>query len=451
MRGHAAGVSVLAPPRIRAGSPRPDAHPRGRPLGARTYLQTLRIPGALAFAVPGFVGRLPLSMLGIGSVVLVEQTYGGYGLAGAVAATVALSQALTAPLLGRVIDRVGQAVVLLPALLVHVVGLVGLLLAAGARAPAWVLVVTAFLAGGALPPISACVRARWAALLTRQGRSGELQTAFAFEAVVDELVFILGPVLVISLAVAFSPTVGLGSALAFVVVGTLAFSAARGSDPGPREVVIGAPRHLSAIRSPGLRVVVAVFLCVGALFGSVEVVMVAFAAERQVPGAAGLLLGCVAGGSLISGLVYGGLTFRSSVDERFRIALLLLATGMVPLVPLAASDVGAGAMVPVAVLAGLAISPTLIAGYALIERVVRPAALTEGFTWLTTALGVGMALGASTSGVLVDLGGSPGGFLVPLAGGCLAALAASGGARALEPRTPGAAEPAPLVGSIATP
>lgn len=421
-------------------------------MGERAYLRLLGTPGAAAFAVPGFLGRLPMSMLGIGSVVLVEQTYGGYGLAGAVAATVALSQALTAPLLGRVIDAVGQAVVLLPALLLHVVGLGGLLAAANAGAPPWILLVTAFLAGGALPPVSACVRARWTALLTRRERADELQTAFALEAVVDELVFIVGPVVVISLSVAVSPTVGLGSALAFVVLGTLAFAAARGSDPGRRVAVAGAPRHLSAIRSAGLRIVVVVFLCVGTLFGSVEVAMVAFAGERDVPAAAGLLLGCVAGGSLVSGLVYGGLTFTSPVVQRFRYSLVLLAGGTVPLVPLAAFDVGAVAMAPVATLAGLSISPTVIGGYALIERLVSRSALTEGFTWLTTALGVGVALGASTSGMLIDLGGSAGGFLVTLAGGGTAAAAAALGARALAP-APGASpeNASPRVAGSATP
>lgn len=430
-----AQAAAHAPPQVPAPEPGAATGTAAHP-GPLAYLRLLRAPGAPAFVVPGFVGRLPISMQGLGSVLLVERTYGQYALAGLVAATIALAQAVVAPALGRLIDRVGQARVLLPALVVHVLGLVGLLVAADVRAPAWVLVATAFVGGGALPPVSACVRSRWTVLLARRRRSDELQTAFAFEAVLDEVVFIVGPVLVVLLGVAVSPAAGLGLALVFAAVGTLGFVAARSTDPGPQRPAAGegTARAASAIRSAGLRVLAVVFLCVGCLFGSVEVVMVAFAEERGVPGATGLLLGCMAGGSLVAGLVYGARHFTSPVDRRFRVGLLALAAGMVPLVLVAGLGGGALLMAPAGLLAGLAIAPTVIGGYALVEQLVPARALTEGFTWLTTALGVGVAVGSAAGGAAVDVGGAVLGFTVPVAGGALAALTAWSAARRLAVR-----------------
>jgi predicted MFS family arabinose efflux permease len=419
-----------------ASAPPEAASPAGAPghPGPLVYLRLLRTPGALAFVVPGFVGRLPISMQGLGSVVLVERSYGQYALAGLVAATIALAQAVAGPALGRVIDRVGQARVLLPALVVHVLGLSGLLAAAAAGLPAWTLVATAFVGGGALPPVSACVRSRWTVLLARRGRSDDLQTAFAFEAVIDEVVFIVGPVLVVLLGVAAGPAVGLGLALVFVTVGTLGFVAARSTDPGPHvpePTAGGRSAPASAIRAAGLRVLAVVFLCVGCLFGSVEVVMVAFADETDVPGATGLLLGCVAGGSLVAGLVYGARHFTWPVDRRFRVGLVALALGMLPLLAVPALGGGALLMAPAGLLAGLAIAPTVIGGYALVEQLVPARVLTEGFSWLTTALGVGVAVGSAAGGAAVDAGGSVLGFAVPVAGGTLAAVTAWGSARRL--------------------
>jgi predicted MFS family arabinose efflux permease len=58
--------------------------------------------------------------------------------------------------------------------------------------------------------------------------------------------------------------------------------------------------------------------------------------------------------------------------------------------------------------AGLAISPTLIAGFSLVEAVVPASRLTEGFAWISTALNVGVSAGAAVSGRLVDeFGASP--------------------------------------------
>ena len=51
---------------------------------------------------------------------------------------------------------------------------------------------------------------------------------------------------------------------------------------------------------------------------------------------------------------------------------------------------------------GVAISPTFITAFGLIERRVPAAMLTEGITWVMTGIGIGMALGAFASGWVID-------------------------------------------------
>nr|BFE81578.1 hypothetical protein GCM10020093_041790 [Planobispora longispora] len=50
----------------------------------------------------------------------------------------------------------------------------------------------------------------------------------------------------------------------------------------------------------------------GAVFGAVDLITVAFAEERGVKPAAGLLLAAIASGSLISGLWYGARRWEAS-------------------------------------------------------------------------------------------------------------------------------------------
>ena len=100
----------------------------------------------------------------------------------------------------------------------------------------------AVVAGLALPPVGTCVRARWSHVLDEPR---QVQTAYALESVVDESVFITGPILVTFLATAWDPVAGLGAAVLAGVGGTLFLAAQRATEPPghPRvEVVADRPR-----------------------------------------------------------------------------------------------------------------------------------------------------------------------------------------------------------------
>lgn len=387
------------------------------------YRELLSVPGARIFVAAGFVGRMSMSMIGIGIVLLVSAVTGSYGIAGAVSATCALSYAAASPLVGRLADRYGQQRVLVPLTLANAASMTLLVLCAQLGLPVWTLFAAAAMAGASTPGLGAMIRARWINVL-RGGtvRGIGLHTAFSFESVLDEVIFITGPMLVTLLATEVHPAGGMVAAGAFTLTGGLTLAAQAGSQPPPRPGGTEAGSR-GAITIPGVIVVSVVFLLMGAVFGAVDVSAIAFAEEQGHRGLAGVLLAIYALGSCSAGLWYGARHWRAPLARRFEIGLGLLTAGLVPLTMISSLYV----MMVVIFFSGLAISPTIIPGYGLIERLVPRDRLTEGLALVSTSVGVGVALGASAAGRLVDAYGSAGAFLFPLGAGIAAVLAGLAG------------------------
>lgn len=400
------------------------------------YADILRIPGARAFVLAGFVGRLPMAMLGLGTVLLVRAATGSYGVAGGVSAVIAIANAIGAPQLGRLFDRFGQRRVLLPAMAVHVAGVAGLLLAAALDAPTVLLFVAAAVAGCAFPSFGALVRSRWTHQLDGSGE--RLQTAYALESVLDEIVFTFGPVLVTLLATAIAPAVGLLTGVTFLIAGGLSFASLRETEPPTSD---GHGRGASAIRNPGLIVLALVLFGLGGVFGTIEVSMVAFAEEHGKEVLTGPLLALHAISSAVAGIAYGAYKWKMGLTRRLQVALVLLCLGTIPIaladtIPL---------MVVAITVSGLTVSPTLITSFALVEAIVPRAALTEGFAWLSTSLGAGVAVGLAVAGHVVDATSGHRAFVVAIASSLLAAVAVWAGRRWVAAGS--APEPEPAAGA----
>lgn len=380
------------------------------------YRRVLATPGALAFSATGLVGRLPISMAGLGIVLLVEAGTGSYGVAGAVSATYMVANAVCAIIQGRVVDSWGQGRVLATLAVAFGVSVALLVTAVEADWPRWVVYVTAALAGATLPAVGNCVRARWTHVL-KGGQ--QLQTAFALEAVVDEMVFMLGPILVTVLATAIDPVLGLATAGAAGTLGSLAFAAQKRTEPPAQP-----HRRSEGVRPPmpwrtllPLGVVAAML---GILFGAAEVTTVAFADEQGHKGWSGGLLAVWALGSLVAGLATGALTFKRSTTARLRIGAVGMAVAMAPLYFVESIPV----MGVFLLLGGLAIAPTMVAAISLTQETVPPSRLTEGMAMIQTGVVAGVAPGAALSGVVVDAAGASPAYLVSLGAGVVAALAA---------------------------
>lgn len=380
------------------------------------YRRIFAFPGAAAFSAAAFVCRSPISMVTLATVLLVEARTGSYALAGAVSATVGVAGGLGAAVQGRLADRFGQRLVLPGAALVFDAGLAVLAWATMSGAVIPYGFVGAALAGAGMPQAGSMVRARWRHVLS--GRE-LLQTAFAFEAVVDEIIFMSGPILVVVLATGWHPVSALAVPAGLGTVGALAMAALRSTEP-PRAAAGQDAGPQPPMGWLGLAPVVVATLGLGCIFGAAEVVTVAFSASYARPSAAALLLAVWAAGSLIAALAVGsiGSTWRPIL--MFRWAALALGLSFVPL--LFVQQLLPAVLI--FLISGIAISPALVASMSLVERTVPPGRLTEGIGWTTTGITVGVALGAAASGAVIDLHGASAGFAVPLAAGGLATAAA---------------------------
>ncbi|QDC03224.1 MFS transporter [Mesorhizobium sp. 8] len=381
---------------------------------ANPYAEIFKARGAKGFSSAAFVARLPVAMAPIGIVAMLSQTHGEYWLAGAVSATFALANALVSPQISRLVDRYGQARIAMPAAIVSAVAFVLLIAAANQRWPAWVLFAAA-LAAATMPSISAMVRARWSEVFRDRP---ELNTAFAFESAADELIYIAGASLSVGLAVSFFPEAGMLASTALLAVGMMAFLLQRASEPAVRPIHSGQHRG-SAVRLPAVRLVTLALVFVGATFATAEVASVAITEQLGQPGAASLVIGVYAVGSFAVGLILGALNPKMPLHRQMLIAVSVLALTALPLL-------FAGTSVPLLAaavfLSGVAISPTFITAFGVIERKVPESMLTEGVTWVMTGIGIGMALGAFISGWVVDNYGPQNGFWVSVAASAAAVL-----------------------------
>jgi MFS family permease len=379
------------------------------------YRELFAAPGAKAFALAGLLARLALPMTGIGIISMLALLRGSYALAGAVSATFVLAYALLSPQISRRVDRRGQGRVLPAAAAVSALGLLLLCASAWWQAPDWTLFAGALLAG-AMPSMSAMVRARWTAIYRGQPC---LRTAYALETVLDEVTFIAGPPLSVGLCVALAPVAGPLAAALLLLLGVAALVLQRATEP-PVETPAAGRADASVMRLADVRLLALLMVAMGVIVGTVDIVSVAFAAQAGQPAAASWVLSAYAAGSALAGLLFGAGALQTPVHRLLLLGGLATAASTLPLLWVGSIPALAAAVL----LAGLFFAPTMIVAMSLVERLVPAQQLTEGITWLLSGLNVGIALGAAASGRMVDGGGAAAGFGVALCAGAAVLLLA---------------------------
>src|SRR5580700_7733548 len=406
---------------------------RRLPAPLRPYADIFRVPGAWRFSAAGVIGRMPMAMFGLGTVLLISAGTGKYGVAGAVSAVGSLGYAFSSPQIARLVDGRGQRRVLLPVLTVFTLATAALIVTVELRAATWVLFVSGAVAGATMPSLGTMVRARWSVLLAGSPR---LHAAFSFESVADELCFVIGPAAVTLLATEVFPAAGVGVAALLCLGGTLWFTAQRRTEPavGP----VRRSRRVEGAPAPGLVVLAPVYLLLGAMFVSIDLSTVSFAQHFGHKPLAGFILGTYALGSATGGLWYGSRQWRAPVETRFAVTLTLTVLGVATfwaqpnLVTLTCGIY----------LCGLTIAPTLIAGFSLLEAQAKPGRRTEAMSWLSSGIAVGVAIGASVVGFVIDAHGPRLGYAFAALCGAACAVTCLAGLRRLRTVDP-ADQPVP--------
>lgn len=378
-----------------------------------TYRAVFRAPGSAAFAAAGFVMRMPIAIYPIGLVLIVSARTGHYGFAGVASAVYISGSIPGSPLLSRLVDRYGQRALLIPSTAVHIASVITLAVLLEAGTPDWTLLPPIFLAGFAYLSVGSLIRARWSLALA--GRA-ELATAYSLESILDEIIFVIGPLVATLIATHVDPVIVLYVSMALVAAGALWLASQHRTQPPAHPA--GAPPHPSALRSKGIPLLAVATVFMGILFASAELSMIAFCGQHGQRSLSGLVVALFAGGSGVAGFFYGARTWRQPVLWRFRLQSALF--GVLPLLFLIPTDVAVLAVSSFIV--GLGTAPTLITTFGLVERLVPAAALTEGLSWVLTGLNVGYGAGAAVVGQIADAHGARTSFWVGIA----AALAMAG-------------------------
>lgn len=344
-----------------------------------------------------------MSIVGISQILMISTLYGSYTLAGQVSATNIISFAICAPFVARLVDKYGQSKVMLPLVTISSITLMGVVVAAILHAPVYYLYVLTAISGATSGSLGSMVRSRWTATVDSPAH---LHTAFAMESTLDEFVFMVGPILATVLSANVHPVGGMLLAFVLATTGGYWLLSQRATEP-PLSTATDEPAPKGSVMAQPVMIAVAlVYIGSGAMFGSIDISVVAFTEAAGQKAMSGVLLGIFAFGSMLAGLLYGARAISIELWKLFVGGIFLLAVG-VSLATFANWLISLGIVL---FITGFTISPTMINATQMVQRAVPPRRLTEGLTWMSTAMNVGSSLGAALSGRVVDARGYEGGF-----------------------------------------
>ncbi|WP_371550916.1 MFS transporter [Streptomyces sp. NBC_00554] len=376
---------------------------------AAGYLEILRARHAARLLTGTLIGRLPNATAAIAVVLFIRAEGGSYSLAGALAAVYGVSNAVGQPLLGRLVDMYGQPRVQLPAALVSALGMA--LFAFAGTDPLPVAYVAMAVAGLFTPPLEGGLRALWPSVLRKEE---QVHTAYAMDAVAQEIMFTVGPLLVTLCVALWSAQAAL---LVLNVIGVLGALSVVVSPPS--RAWRSAPREahwLGALRSAGLVALLGAFLFVGIALGSITVAALSYSDGHGGDAVYGWLMAGIGLGALVGGTVYGARRWTGAPERRLSLLVALLAVCYVPLMLVP----GPVAMTALTALAGVFLAPCIACAFVLVDRHAPRGTVTEAFSWLVTTFTVGASVGTGLAGPVVEWGGAVWGFAVPGVAGAAA-------------------------------
>lgn len=374
-----------------------------------TYRVILTRPGATAFAFAGLLARLPIAMFNISLILMVQIQYDSYEMAGRVAAIGILVWAAQTVPTARLTDRYGQRQVMWPLTVLHITGVglaIGTAMTTGPEYMLWIAAAIASLSG----PLGALTRARWSHILDRDK---DIHTAFALEGSLDEVLFISGPALATVLATVVWAPLGLIVSATGTLIGISILLSQRSTQPPTRKEAGG--MSLGWRLPPAVIAASLITAGLGLVFGSFDISAVAFADSYGMKTWSGALIGVLALGSLVGGLLYGSRHWLTPLWKRTILVSLAVAVGFsaISLSP------NLWVFAIVGFFAGATIAPAITNADTVVQRVVSRGQITEGMSWLRIGMGVGVSTGAWVAGYLVDTAGARAGLYVAAGAGVM--------------------------------
>jgi MFS family permease len=364
-------------------------------ISLQRYAELFRTPGLRSALAASVVGRIPIGVATLAILLFLQARTGSFAMAGLAAALYVLGLATVAPFLGRAIDRIGPRPVLAASAVIYPAMLLSLvLLTLYSEGHTWVAL-AAFLAGASFPPITICMRTLYPRLLPE---AGLLQSAYSVDSALVEIVFIVGPALVAAFVAAGIAVAAIVFSAVCAAAGIILFLRA----PAVREWQVhpasGRRSLLGPLRYRQLRALFAATVLYSVAFGLYEMAVIALAAKRGEPAAAGVILALASVGSTAGALAYGAREWAMPVQRQFLLAVALMCGGLIVLAPI--SNLHLFALATVIACAPMA--PVIAAQSVLVSRLSPRDALAESFTWGATCLLGGISGGIAVGGLLAE-------------------------------------------------
>jgi len=298
----------------------------------------MRTPGGLRFSIPGVIARMPISMDSLALVFIVVSVNGSYAIAGGLSAAASVVMSIATPAWSRVADRIGQSAMLIRVVPLKIAGLCTFTFLVLNQTPTWTWFVAIIFAESFSVNTGGLVRRRWLHILspdkstTAEDESDRhiVNTAYSFEALMDEVVFIAGPIIVTACATSIAPAAGIIVGMLFMAVGVPLFVMQKSTEPPatPKRIV---DPHPAVIRNRQVQAVVLPTVLLGGFFGSIAIVTVAFVQTRGQEDKAGILLAIWACGSAVAAIGAGAIKWKISSAARFLIFLFALTLLSIPM------------------------------------------------------------------------------------------------------------------------
>ncbi len=391
------------------------------------YATLFRTPGAVKFSLAGLIGRMPISMDSLALIFIVVGATRSYALAGALSATAAIVMSIAMPYWAGVSDRIGQRQLLLRVVPLKILGLAIFILLVRNHAPVWSWFLSIIFAEASSINLGGLVRRRWLHVLAPekgvsiQSRSDRhvINSAYSLEALNDEFVFIVGPIIATACATSIAPEAGLIAGMVFLAIGMPFFASLRATEPLPSPRLEKDP-HPAVIRNKTLQAIVVPTMFIGGFFGAIAIVTVAFTQQLGHRSQSGLLLAIWAGGSAIAAIVNGVIKWRLSHAARFLLFLISLTVLAIPLIFVHTIVALAVALF----FNGFAIAPLIVNAYGVAEAALPPEQITQTLSWVVAGMPLGGAISSVIAGWCIDHYGAQAAFLTPL-GFLVAALLAT--------------------------
>ena len=372
------------------------------------YRKLFAVPGALRFSIAGSIARLPISMTLLSITFVIVHVKHSYTLAGTVATGAALISTVFSPTWSRYADRLGQRKVLRYTIPFYIAFDLIFLFAISHHAPTYVWMTAIFLAEVFLPNVGGLTRRRWLWVLNDDRVM--INTAYSYEALMDEIIFIIGPLVATSAATFISPAAGMIMGFSFMAVGTTLFISQRSTEPAPFKKDESG-EHGFVLAMPVVQAVFFPFIFIGAFFSATNLTVVGYAQQHHDAPYTGLVLAIWAAGSGVAAIFNGSIKWKLKDASRFRINLVAILVLSIPFFFI-------HSMVALAIalfLSGIGVAPLIVAGYNVAEKSVPAEKVTETLSWVIAGLSLGGALPGTLTGHIIDSQGASKAFIVPMA------------------------------------